>query len=1062
MKQYACASVTGYKDVLETQTIKLPLKYRDSDVSNTKINANEHFNKLISNTGHVVELSEYKTFVDLVAIDITNDVQKICLTPIVFNDSLQLPLQRLEILLPNKLISNRCYSVTIDPSNSDSQELNLVVDFLDDRYLLSTIMINLNDFLMNQGNKFSLHNFDQWGNISVPYSFELRSSPFYMKFLDVSNCIVSLKDGGLLHFVRASPLSDFDTYNFNEQTKLSFNLFGSLFNGTSAQKGPNGNFSNNCVVDLLIVNDMLITLTVNKLLKFWDISTHNLAKLMEISTSTNNYLTTIPSKYLYKLIQNDRTYIVFHNTNLFEIDQGAEFKLFEVDKYYTDITMKSFTIQLPKFGDEYRNKIWYIQDFHIDNWNENNQDDIKLYVLWKSNISSLLINYIVDIKEFVIKIVEESEIDRTDECLQDYDQGFYFNQIMNTGIYDRLTLQTSVNILRERLGLPAVSGGKDYQDLPIIDTIKALTDQQGDRNTEQVAGVNSDSSNHQDPWFILNSLCDEYKNLSKESLNLCLFRSNIILLQANGLGIYRPLSYFEQFEDDLTDSFSQYLHQISIKLSNKTIYKVYQHVMSLKQIESSQLLYISETLLSSKFADDMNHISEVLNNYPNILDKIDNLINGQPVDLLVGYEGTVSAITKNFIIVSFKDLIQKHKQLLLRLLILFSNFEEEPNLLSFSNSILNKLDTFNTLEILFGKDYGASIIWEQLMIRGDIINKYNYIHTKMNHEEYIVNIIVALVRHGQYRLIMDEFLPRISKSNTSKEFLFLKGLVQLMNKNTDGIELLSFPNFQEFVTKFRTHKFTKEINQFLGHNEINNNESKYYHHLSEFILKIPETFSSEFMQASIDLELKAISLSQNKEEIELYYENIFQNSIKLFNIEIILQSLQNLQSSIRFRTYLKYFITKLIEHDSINKLFTKDEAFLKSNFKIIDIILIELASNESLLDSIKFYEILYSWRINHHLIRQGIEALYWFIIRFETEVGSKHEENDGAIVSKSNLKIIYLKILEFYLIILNCLKSFSDNSDKWLIKYVPDNNQLITLQELNVEYLNYLKRLNNL
>ena len=58
------------------------------------------------------------------------------------------------------------------------------------------------------------------GYISVPYSFELRSSPFLLKCLDNLNLIVSLKDGGLLHFKRDEELGEINVFNFQEQGTL--------------------------------------------------------------------------------------------------------------------------------------------------------------------------------------------------------------------------------------------------------------------------------------------------------------------------------------------------------------------------------------------------------------------------------------------------------------------------------------------------------------------------------------------------------------------------------------------------------------------------------------------------------------------------------------------------------------------------------------------------------------------------------------------------------------------------------------------------------------------------
>lgn len=172
------------------------------------------------------------------------------------------------------------------------------------------------------------------------------------------------------------------------------------------------------------------------------------------------------------------------------------------------------------------------------------------------------------------------------------------------------------------------------------------------------------------------------------------------------------------------------------------------------------------------------------------------------------------------------------------------------------------------------------------------------------------------------------------------------------------------------------------------------------------------------------------------------------------SLSLAVTSLSNTESSPQFRDNLTRFIHWIVNEKKIHILFDSDNnampELVKHNYRLIDNILNTAAENQPILKAVKYYEIIYSFRIKVNK-RGAIESLYRFITRFE----------DDRHIELNNRKITYLKVLEFYLIILNCLKSFGSEKDRWMLKY-GNKNQLITLKDLESQYAMHLQKLNSL
>lgn len=995
MKGYSCTSITGYKGDLGTKYVRIPLKY--PEFGSPSVDSHELFTQLLANTGEIINFENYLSFIDLVSFDVLNDLSTINLTPVMLNSQLSLDLQKVEIKLPNKLLNSLCFSVSIQETTED---LNLVIDLLDSKLLFITLIVNLKDFIVDQGNKFNLSDFQSWGHISVPYSFELRADPYFMKSIDSNNCIISLADGGLLHFQRPAPLEDFDIYQFTENHE-SVGFFNSFFKDSGFKTN-----TKNSLVDLLAVGNQIAALTVDKTLKFFDLTSHELVSASKVGDNT--LLANIPKRYMNK-VDSESPILLFHTSNSFLSKESVLFKVWDISK---GSLTKEFHVSTPS----HTGSTWFIQDFTTKLTNT-----LELEVLWKYNFSSELAKYSIDSNLFNVLEFQFSESnDPSDDFLQSFDEDYYKSQVTDSGAYDDLILKTSVNILRERLQLPK------SDSLLIMETINKFREQDDSK-----------------PWFMLNSLCEEYKKLSKEVLSLGSKNDQLISLQANGLGVYRPLSIFEEFISK-NDELGQILQTIDIKLSKKTIFKVFQYVSSLQSLNNDTLLYISEEILNLKFDTEIQEVSQVLDNYPKVLDVMDKLVEGESY-VKSGFETSMSIFQKVNCISSFKDIMRTHKNLLIKLIILFSKFENNQTLLDLSNKILQKFSDLKLLDAIFTDNYQQSIIYRDLLVKGDVVNKYYYLNAMVKTQNYLVSITSKLTERNQHDIVLNDLLERIN----TEENKYLVALIYLTNNDLRFIDYLTYENHSAFDS---AHKLTNELDNFL--NDPIKSESEYYHKLSCFIAGKGPNFTSKAIQLE-KAAIQSLSASESSEVQSTYHENIFNMCLQHpdgDSLPLAVSSLSNTESSPNFRDNLSKFIHWVINQKRFHELVGNQNGMsnlVKNNYKLIDTILNELAESQPTLKSVKYYEIIYSFRIKNNK-RGAIESLYAFISRFESD---KH-------IEFNNRKVVYLKILEFHLIILNCLKSFKNDKDRWLLKY-GNKNQLVTLKDLKYEYASYLQKLNS-
>ncbi|ODV81711.1 uncharacterized protein CANTADRAFT_24549 [Suhomyces tanzawaensis NRRL Y-17324] len=844
---YSSSSLQGYKLHLYSREVTLPLKYSPVPKAATP---NDLFHRKLATSGDVIELDN--SLINAVAYEVLGDLRTVTITPINTGpNNLSLNFQSLKFLLPHPLISTSCINVQYDKDNGD--EGAIIIDIIDTDHLFITFKIELSDFIKTKSNRLTISNFSQWGNISVPYSFELRSSPYLLKSLDSLNLVVSLKDGGLLHFQRSTVLSDFDVFNFNEAPALlPLNFISGLFKKNAQLEVVLEGISSNSVVDAIALGkDNFVTLSVSKVLKVWSLKDH-IPVLNPIfinqKIDTESWLTTVPTRHLLIYTDGAKEYLTLHvsiNSTDSNLDKsGFQFKTWEVldSTSLSEISSLSFEPELPnillvtlsssKQEADFRNRLWFIQDYRT----QNHGDFVKYHILWKSNTSSVLVVYACNIQTGAVVSINWSHINNHElvETAPHQEISHYANDILNCGKYDDLIVRTSLNVLRENLGAESI-GSKPIRT-EIDETLLIWTNSFGDSvgQDPELSTMVDYSISELDPssngdssksfWFKLYSLCAEYKKLSEETLAIgILSQASLLLsLESNGLGIFRPSHFYESFlykkrnspEGKLAGILSRFPSLLSTK-SNQKLYKFIKQSVSLTTEQTNDIF---DTYLRPKIPNEI--IEEILLEVESIpMDVINSLIDSlnefEMIDIDRMDDGLeLGSLNKLNTIETFREIKGAHENLLFNLLILILLCEGEDQTTFLINKILTKLNAYDVLELIIDTSF------KSLEVTSPIENS-----GLSNVENSLFWSSIVSRHHSLKDLIV--------KSRLNEAFDYLHGRVLSNYDNfiTDvAIELID-RNEGSFIRKkfFDKLNVSRSIDKFLiGLVYLIDNEAKYF------------------------------------------------------------------------------------------------------------------------------------------------------------------------------------------------------------------------------------------
>lgn len=1138
MSSFGYSNVVGYASHLPLKHVKLPLKY---DNHEKVVDLNEQFRNKSLGFGGFLDLSTQSGLpFESIQYGVSNDMKTVHLSPVLVDEatSLGIQFQNLVFHLPHSIISKGTAGFQFVPLVGDADPY-IIIDLIEENFLFITLKIEIGDFFIGNGSyRLVLDKLNTWVNISVPYSFELRSVPFFLKLLDPSNVIVSLKDGGLLHFSRLGPLAALDIFNFTENAALM--SFGGLFRTNKSDIAIDG-VSSNSVVDIVQLDSTeFVALTVSKTLKFWNMNLHKQTRsFIDLKTDdSKSWLTTIPSKYLQTYQSGSERFLSLFATSEEEDERSSKVSGFRFQTWAIPdkgdlkyLEALSLTPELPMSivtASEAKTTVFKIQDFQIVS--SLGDHTLSYYILWKSNTHSVLCRY---------RQEETGNISSTtwshsfqDSLMKDLTprQGgdYYFNSIFNTGKYDTEIVKTALSIF-------AAHSGEDLQVADVNSLRKSVT--HTINSTSKAAGVSAESL-----WYKLELICEEFKKLSQEPLGLLVTPSFILTAQVNGISVFRTAHIYESFLQPGNESrLAKLLVLLSTKFSPNTYKRLASEFVQLKSIDANTATDFASRFLSNKISDeDIQSVMEELESIPNVVDEIKMLIGsgiGSDIALadivqLSSGEG-IGLFSKLLTISAFKNIKANHEIILLSLLILFLLCEVNESVLQFIESILQRYSRYGIIEQVFETSfYGTktdsavelrnvsklenSIFWSAVVSKNSdllslIKNKdynvaFDYFCDAIvgtGYDDFMVNIILELVDRNEGKLLLEKFTNKFDLHLPIKRFL--TGLIYYINDDASSFfdvfidystfEAVADTSIREKLLRSLTHEpiikaFLSSIFSSAPSEAIQ--KANYYHQLSEMSkaqshtksgftdsknVESKNTAGKDFLSKSLEFEkiaiatLEQLDLSDLKvrDLISQFHRNLFACALESSHYSDATDSLYQLSplvSKNEFCLLFSRFLRTLRMHHEIPRIFRPtDNHLFSDNFLLVDTILLQMANEDLILsNALKCYEFLYSWRLFGCTSsptqlgdkRGAVEALYIFITRFKME-----KENLGIESNQSeDFKQFKLKILELYMIILNCLKTYENEEEKWIIKR--DNSKklsVIRIEELTLEYYRWLKEL---
>lgn len=1133
MSSLGCSSIVGYGSHLLLKHINLPLKYLLDEPPSDAVDA---FKSKLFGFGGFVDLSSQDgLFFSSLQYGVDNDRKTIHLIPVLIDEvtSLSVQFQSIQVHLPHPLIGNKMASFQFVPLTSN-EEPYIVIDLIDESFLFITLKIELSDFTAgNLNNRLALDSFNEWVNISVPYSFELRCSPFIIQALDTNNIIVSLKDGGMLHFSRPSVLSNVDIYNFSEASSLiSFN-FGGFLRLNDAEEVVDG-ISHNAVVDAVKISEFeFATVSVRKMLKIWDLRSHRQVKqsihLDGNLSGSASWLSTIPSKYmqLHNVGESQFLTLMYTVENSSQSASGYAFKTFEIlpENSLCETTQFLLNPERPHSSLAADSNAFKIQDFHVENSGESKF--IHFYTLWKSNTYSVLTRHEIDSHSWTVTQISRSIPQSNhlpDELFIRHDEAYYHDLIFNSGSYDDIIVATALTIFKSKSGhvTNALAGTSLRQDV-----------EQTLITTSKTAGVSVYTL-----WNKLFLICEEFRKLSREANSILITPSLVLVCEVHGIGAYKDAHFFERFEQgEGGDELSILLSTLSSKFSTNTKRKLMEEIKNLSSITSADSSRLATTYLTNRISEeDVAHILEKVAKLPKAMDSIDSLIGRVLPEKDTLNESSRSkfgvglgVFSRLLTVNTFKNVKRKHESILLNVFILFLLCENSSSVLEYLSRIVQRISTYTVFDKVFDICFETSstkselereninllensIFWTAAVAKYPELmhlikeKKYNrafdyYAQTVLgsHFENFLLDVVLNLLNRDEALVVRRKFGLLIDvKSPMDK---FLSGLLSLTTNNPAQF-FATFSDYETFraINQESSKKILyqglhshPELKTFLSSifakslNDVSS-QANYFHalaQLSKAYSKRNNTFGTEaeanklFLKGAFKFEKKAFQIIEENglQDGNLLVlktallRNIFDESLELLEYDEAINSLEKL-SSLLTHADLKLFFNRLIRtliaRREIKRAFSvgKNSLFVK-HYSYVDSILLETANNDLILNNaVKCYEFLYAWRLFGCSAdgstsklgdkRGAVEALYIFITRFKLE-----KDNLGMTSNESeDFRQFKLKVLELYMIIINCLKTFEDPDDRWFIKRdTAKRLGVFSLSDITLEYYEWLKEL---
>ncbi|CCH44093.1 Nuclear pore complex protein [Wickerhamomyces ciferrii] len=1027
---------------------------------------------------------------------IVDQRHSLVLTPLALNNNFNIKLKSIKINLPDGIRSN---CLTINQFITQQDEHSIVIDLISDAGMVITILLKLSDFTINNNNNHSQlnsSNYHEWCKISNPYSFDIRI-PHFLHSFSYDQSIVLLKDGGIIGLQKnPGKLEEITTIIFNDNSY--FENLGNFFKPWSQSnqiKLKDSNLSPKTAIDALNFNDYLITITINKKLRIWSISKQSLILEKDLIDliSSNQKITTnkpfldpSPTKLLDLLTINidgvEQTYL-----SIFLPFGSGFFKIFQLD---ASSSSSGQSIDVKDLGTNFEYEatlpdsttIWLVADFKLIK--SNSIDSLDLWVLWKSNTSSIIQNLKIQ-QNLTFKIqwfeVSNSTQDLTKLSDSETWSEFYLRKIFESDIYSNDIISTALKIYQQHFTTTSTALEEDslLDDLSIREKVVKTIGQ------NIIIDKNYDD-NIKKQWSRFDTLCKEFQKQSNEHLKFHIDLDSNLIFLINRLDFslirktsnsellsqnkHLKISSIDKFDDienhlkflNIISNFKKSISSDVLDNVKNSLIRLINNTDTNSNIFDNLSKIYLETLNDKFNPNNLSNLVEELSSFDDIFKIIKELLSlqdGQEQQFIT--KGKLTKFGTSIVLNSLKDIVKINQEILFDLLILLLVLEiyKKDELELILSKILPKFKSYQILEkslyINFNEftnklELDESSILENGLISkiidlkfptGFLINEVNlndFINGQLipflNSSEFIYSISIYLISNNYSSLVYTHFLQFF---DSSPIFKWLKAITFLKTNQTLKAEKIFLQNSQT-ITKYILKDSEKELLKSLEDFTVlfKSSLTKYYFNLAiiflhdlkfqsalKFInLSIADNFNSEF----------------DSEHLEEKYFVLFNIANDLSNFEISARALDNLKNPQRKKEAFETFIYGLYKNGETRVLNYFD---FTSDYKLIDSILLTKAQSfpNDLKKSLFFYQTLYAFRLKYKSYRGALESLYEFIYKFQSFI-----EIDESVK---------LTIAELYSTILNLLITLPKD-EQWLIYQINSNEQnVINYKELKEEQL---------
>lgn len=976
-----------------------------------------------------------------------------CITLYVLNGT-----QTIKINLPSSSM-NKQFTFTIS-GNSNGTIIKMKLILKDGSF----ISIRLPSKLLTTDNtELDINNYDDLYKILYPYDFSVRI-PHYLYSIRNNEYIVVMEDGGLLclHWD-----NDFTTCKTTIFTDSSY--FKSLTN--FLRKKQNDTKLNRAVSCQLYKDDVLIILTQNCKLRFWNLRNYQLINEIDLSAdmeidglSLRNFVD--PGNFL--TIKDD-VLIIFlpFNNGIFKIGKIS----------YSSNSNISFTCSSIIPSNLSSSSIWSFSDIEILNFNSvsssplNFLNALNLCILWKSGYLSKVQILSLDLST-IQSNMKFKWFESLDKSLNDAELEFMVtdsNQISFSTVIDKLRSYYSYSTLQEA------------EELLIENNITP-------NNNQQIYLQN------------LITLLRDLKNSNSDSFSLTVYNDDIILLNNTQMYDYTALQMNSQlenmfYENGSGSTLSKYLDVLG-DITNSLSYSAFQSIsdefikIAIKfnsSTTSNQEEFLKEFsnvckqdhIISQFDIDNIDNIINQLNDF-DVINLLDEMLNNYLLSTNFDESEYFPAINEDafnasIIVESLQNHVLIQRKIVLQNLITFTllNFNDEvllskikklldinlkQNLLlglyDFDKELLIKevfkltskyasgikLNSCKGL-ISYVEHILASFFGEPEILQNPIKNKF-FEETILFHNENNIS------QHDSQKFLQNVLRPYFHSNDVIEELLL--GMTYFVCGDYDNsFKLLTKNNY----TKDLVNTLPLSLKNLADSNLVGNiwislsrsfnklflNESWYLFELSKlFTTNDQYDFALHCIKTSIEKVMSNPNIElieESQSEIEFRTIQLTQYIEILNHFDMIEEIIDVLRLSHKYLSPIKrreYFTMLLTNGNKSEKSLStllrlcRDDKGIFLNvddFNMVDEILLKQIDG---INDWRGYKRVYSMRYVNSRLRSAAEIILEYV----------KNNNDDEIHKKAGL-----------LIVCNILSSFTEPQDRWVLY----QSQILNLEDIRKE-----------